>query len=649
MSDLKNKTNTIITNEKDDVKETGGKKRLEQLLAKANTLPKSSGCYFMRGRLGEVIYVGKAKNLKARVSSYFNQSAKSPKTQILVSHIRDFDFILTNSDAESFVLENNLIKEHNPKYNIRLKDDKSYPYVSINYNEQFPRLEYVRRPKRKKKVELFGPYPVGFNISRILKTLTKAYQLRDCSLHEFNSRKEPCILYQMKQCSAPCVEKITQQQYLKNLRMATQVFQGRRKQRESLEALTKKMMEYAEQEQFEQAALLRDAIEELDDFVQKSFDQDVENLNENNVDVISFYPGEEEVDISIYLIRQGSLLGHKNFHFLNADLLDEIEEEVKLAILQYYSNSQDVIPEKIIINFSTQKTKDFAAALEKILGAGVKTKVFGRTKKYQALIDATTRHAEESGRVRVQNQDSVFVGLNKLKDLLNLKERPKTLECYDVAVWQGKSPTASQIVFYEGKPEKQMYRYYHLQELPEGNNDFAMMTEVFSRRLKAGNYPDVFIVDGGVQQVNTVSKVLEQMEVNVPVVGIAKARDLKKAGFRTGETKMSEERLVIPGRANPYILNKCPALMRVVVQMRDEAHRFSRKLHHKAEKKRVIQSWVDDVKGLNQKVREHILQVNTLSVDELAKMNMNELQNFLGLEIRHARLLYQYLHAEEKL
>jgi excinuclease ABC subunit C len=645
MSDLK--TNLILAKEKGNGKESSSEIRLSALLSKANTMPKTSGCYFMKGSNGEIIYVGKAKSLKSRVSSYFNNSSKSPKTQILVSHIYEFDFILTQSDAESFVLENNLIKKHKPKYNIMLKDDKTYPYLSINFNQDFPRLEYVRRPKRKKNVELFGPFPVGSNISKILRVLTKAFRLRDCSVHEFNSRKTACILYQMNQCSAPCVDLIGKKDYRKDLDMAVNFFRNKKKVVRTLGYLTDVMMNHAEKEEFELAGIVRDYLEELDEFAEKSFEQNVESLSSSNCDIVSYYVGDEEIDISLYLIRQGNLIGHKNFNFLNADLFDETENEVVQAMLQYYSQNSEVLPDKIITDLSKDHASEFEQALGQIIGEGIRFSVHSKTKKYESLINSTRNHAEESQRVRIKNQDSVFVGLNRLKNLLNLKDRPKVLECYDIAIWQGKSPTASQIVFYEGKPDKTQYRHYHMTELPEGNNDFAMMREVFERRLKYGNFPDVFIVDGGIQQVNTVQKVLDALEVEIPVIGIAKARDLKKAGFRSAEVKLSEERLVIPNRSNPFILNKCPALMRIVVQMRDEAHRFSRRLHHKTEKKRVIHSWIDTIKGLNKEIKAHILRTNTLAREELFEMNITELQNFLGLETKHARILYDFLHAEE--
>lgn len=646
-----NKTSTSLANsEAYDKSETDQKHVVklnrEKLLAKANTLPKSPGCYLMQGKLGEILYVGKAKNLKSRVTSYFNNSEKNPKTQILVSHIKNFEFILTNSDAESYVLENNLIKEHKPKYNIRLKDDKSYPYLGVDWTDDFPRLLYLRRPKKRKNLELFGPFPQGYNVSYILRILTKSFALRDCSNHEFRTRNTPCILYQMNQCTAPCVDKISKEEYHSDLNAAIDFFKSKKKVENSISLLTDKMMVLAEEEMFEYAAQLRDHIEELTDFAEKSFEQNVESLSDSNVDVIAYHAGEQEIDISIYLIRQGNLLGQKNFHFLIDDLLDDIESEVSLAILQYYSQNSEVIPSKIITLLPSAGAKQLQEALIQTHGEGLKLRVFGQTKKYESLLRATREHAEQCQRVRTKNQDSVYVGLNRLKDLLKLKDRPKTLECYDIAIWQGKSPTAAQIVFFEGKPDRAQYRHYHLEERPEGNNDFAMMEEVFRRRLKYGNLPDVFIVDGGVAQVNTVSKVLEELKIDVPVVGIAKARDLKApGGFRSSKVQSSDERLVIRGRSNPFILAKCPPLLRTVVHMRDEAHRFSRRLHHKAEKKRVLKSWVDEVKGLNADVRKQILKNNSYSMDELSEFNEQELSDCLEINSKHAKAVYQFLHA----
>lgn len=616
-------------------------KKTEELLDKANSLPQQPGCYLMKDKNGRVIYVGKAKKLKARVTSYFNKSVKGYKTDYMVSHVDHFDFIITRSDAESYVLENNLIKEHSPKYNIRLRDDKSYPYLQVNWNEPFPRLEYVRRPKRAKGKELFGPYPPGSNISMIMRVLTKSFGLRDCSLSEFKSRKTPCLLYQMRQCSAPCVGLRSVAEYENDLQSAVSFFQGPIKAKRTIQKLHEKMYQYAEAEEFEMAGIIRDHIQLLDDFLQKSYDQKVESIqSDKNIDVWSYWNGDEEVDISLYMIRSGLLLGQKNFHFVKGELIEELSDEILQKIVQYYSDPEEMNPDILVLDFEEEEIKDVSIALNTF----GEMKVLGLSKKYYPLIEMCRKHAEESQRIRIANADSVYMGLHKLKDLLNMKERPRVLECYDVAIWQGLSPTASQVVFEEGKPNKKKYRYYHLETRPEGNNDFAMMREVITRRLDNGDLPDVLVIDGGVAQVNTVTAVLKELNVEICVVGIAKSRDL--TDFKSVEIDRSEERLIIPGRTNPYILSKCPPLFKIIVSMRDEAHRFSRKLHHKAESKRVLSTWLDDVKGLGEETKKKILTSLSMSKSELKAYTVNDLMNYFGIKNPQAKALWTHLHED---
>lgn len=618
-------------------------KNTEELLEKAKTLPMTSGCYLMRDKNSRVIYVGKAKILRSRVSSYFNQSAKALKTEYMVGHIVDFDFITTHSDAESFVLENNLIKEHSPKYNIRLRDDKSYPYVEVNWNESFPRLEYVRRPKKVKGKELFGPYPPGSNISMIMRVLTKAYGLRDCSLSEFKSRKTPCLLYQMKQCSAPCVGYRSEEEYEKDLKTAIGLFQGPIKAKRAVQCLHEKMHALAETEQFEQAAMLRDYIVMLEDFLTKSFEQNVEFIqNDKDMDVWSYWNGDEEVDMSVYMFRKGMLLGQKNFNFVKGEMIEELEEELLQKVVQYYGDTDEVIPEMLVMDFEEEKLSDVSTALNTY----GEVKVKGLTKKYYPLIQMARKHAEETQKTRIKNADSVFLGLTKLQELLGLKERPRILECYDVAIWQGQSPTASQVVFEEGKPNKKKYRYYHLETRPEGNNDFAMMREVISRRMNNEELPDVLVIDGGIAQVNTVVAVLRELNISLSVVGIAKSREMTRGNFAATEVEKTEERLIIPGRLNPYILTKCPPLFKIIVSMRDEAHRFSRKLHHKAESKRVLSTWLDNVKGLGEEGKKKVLSQLSMTQEELKEYSVSDLMNYFGLKNPQAKALWAHLHED---
>ena len=574
------KDNKLSSNEKRSIQTV----KMEE---KARLLPTKPGCYLMKNRAEQIIYVGKAKNLRARVLSYFNNSAKGPKTEILVTHIVDFDFIITENDAESFVLENNLIKKHSPKYNIRLKDDKSYPYVVINTNEAYPRLEFIRRVKRGKGIDVYGPFVTGSNIWDVLRILTKSFSLRDCKLSDFKTRKEPCLLYQMKQCSAPCVGKISDTEYEQDLNLARDLFSG--SGAKTLRELEKRMQQAAHDEEFEKAAQIRDSLGALHDFANNFKQSNAELDSDRNIDIVAFYHGEIEVDLSIYMMRNGILLGHKNFSFSSLDVEDNIEDSVLNYLFQYYSSTYDSLPQLII----TQMTNDSNELLEKGMATLEKVekniRVRSPLKQYDSLLNLTRDHAFEQQRVRMLHEDSVYVGLNKLKDLLGLKERPVVLECYDIAIFQGSSPTAAQIVFHDGKPDKKNYRHYHLQELPEGNNDFAMMKELIIRRSDNGALPDIFIVDGGLGQVNVFKEVLKELNIPIPVIGIAKSKVVKtKDGFSRSDIKRSEERLIIPGRTNPYMLNLNRSLYKIIVQMRDEAHRFSRRLHHKEEKKRVF-------------------------------------------------------------
>lgn len=600
-----------------------------KLAEKAKSLPTKPGCYLMKNKSGEIIYIGKAKSLRSRVSSYFNNSQKNPKTEILVSHITEFDFVLTQSDAEAFVLENTLIKKHIPKYNIRLKDDKTYPYMVVDHNEAFPRLQYRRNIKRKKKLEVFGPFVHGSNISEIIRIATKAFKLRDCSLREFSSRKEPCLLYQMKQCEAPCVDLISKTEYKNDLDCALDIFRGKGKK--SLKHLEKRMMEHAEKEEFEFAATIRDQMETIKTFLSFSKQENAEiHTGHRNIDLVSFHPGDIEIDLSIYVIRNGVMLGHKNFHFPNQFIGESLEEELCAYIFQYYTSTLEALPEVLILPFSDRAFKNIKEAML-TLDQPVKVKSPG--KKFESLMELATKQAYETQRVRVTNQESIYVGLNKLKELLKLKERPIVLECYDVAIWQGKSPAASQIVFIEGKAEKSRYRHYKLQELPEGNNDFAMMKEVLSRRIKYGSLPDVFVVDGGKGQVSSFQAALKDFDLETPVVGIAKAKS--KNG--------TEERLIIPGRLNPYQLKKNMSLFRIIVQMRDEAHRFSRRLHHKNEKERTFKSWLDDIPGVGPKTKEKVLKKLDMKPEELVELSDHELVDKFDISAKVATNIKTYL------
>jgi len=620
-----------------DIVKTRRDARIMTLLEKAKSLPLKPGCYLMKNHQGKVIYVGKAKKLRARVTTYFQQGAKSPKTEILVSHIREFEFVLTETEAEALVLENTLIKKHAPKYNIMMRDDKSYPYIVVDFNEPYPRPQYIRRFKKRKNCEVFGPFTHGTNISEILRIITKSFKLRDCNLREFRSRKDPCLLYQIKQCSAPCVDYIDREIYEKDLKLALSFFKGKGIQ--GFKHLESLMEEHALKEEFEVAAQLRDHIATIEQFMNVSTQKNAEFAGkETDVDVISYHVGDTEVDLAIYVMRQGTLLGHKNFHFLKDDFVDDITEGLCNVIFSYYVESHDILPKKVVLEEGQEVLQEAFEKLEELKSV----KVIRPTKTLKSLLTLATDQAKEYQRVRQLNEDSVYIGLTKLGELLGLRERPKTLECYDVAIFQGSSPTAAQIVFEEGKPDKKRYRHYNLKERPEGNNDFAMMEEVLSRRVEHGNLPDVFIVDGGKGQVSSFEKVLLEKGIEIPVCGLAKSK--VTGSFKDQDIKRSEERLLIPGRINPYFLNKNKSLFKIMTQMRDEAHRFSRRLHHKGEKKKLFSSWVDQVEGVGPKTKETILKNLSISKEDLGNKSVNEVMTLLKVTRKIAQNILKVLN-----
>lgn len=618
--------------------------RIGQLLEQARLLSTKPGCYLMKNEKGQIIYIGKAKNLKLRVQSYFQQGPKGVKTEMMVSHIRSFDFVLTDSEAEALVLENTLIKKHGPKYNIRLKDDKSYPYVVIDKEEPYPRLQYLRRIKRGPQKEVFGPFVVGSRISQVIKVLTKSFGLRDCSLYEFRSRKEPCLLFQMHQCSAPCVGKIEEDDYDRDLEMALQFLRGRGDQ--TLKAIEQRMEKAAENLSFELAAQLRDHLELLRGFLDEEKQRHAELKNGNeSIDVVAYYHGEEGLDFALCMIRHGLMLGHKNFTFSKTELGDDLEEFVQSFLMDYYSSGHDTLPEKLIIS-KEQLGDEGLELLQSALRSLEKIQLRRPGREYHSLYELTFSQAHENQRYRLSQEETHQLALLKLQELLALPHKPKLLECYDVALFQGSSPTAAQIVFENARPKRESYRHFALEERPEGNNDFMMMREILTRRLKHGDYPDVFVVDGGLGQVNTFIRVLQEEKIEIPVVGIAKSRSKAKGSqFQSSKIEKSEERLIIPGRANPYPLSRCRPLMLLLTQMRDESHRFSRRLHHKKESKRIIRSWLDGVKGVGKKTSEKILSRDPLTPEQVSQLSVSELK--MRWEIPEGTVRKIKAHAEE--
>jgi excinuclease ABC subunit C len=544
--------------------------------AKIKEFPTSSGCYLMLNELSEIIYVGKAKNLQNRLLSYFKSNHESLKTQALVEQVDDVEFILTSNEVESLVLENNLIKEHRPKYNIRLRDDKSYPYIQWNHQELYPRLEYTRRLKKSKNYSQLGPFPEGFSFGRSLYKLIKLLKLRDCTSNEFAKRKTPCLLYQMDQCMAPCVRLCSAEEYQNHFNLIIDFLKKPSPKSLLLSYISQQTELYAQSEQFEKAMQWRDIGRDLEHYVENFESQKVENLSlDENSDFIGLSLLEHECDISIYKVRQGRLIGTGHFYWLNLDDKNHDQQEFQTQLLDYYRQSMD-LPQKIITPWAKETNEIFLKALNKINPKTSKVQVFTSSKNFAPLLEQAKLLAGEKARLRLLEQKQTLPALEELKDLLCLKTIPRVIECYDIAIWSGSSPTASQVVFVDGRAAKADYRYYHLEQRLEGNNDFAMMKEVMTRRLKKGKLPDLILIDGGKGQFSSVDKILKEFNQSISLVALAKEKNGKK------------ERVFLAATGEAIELDDSKASTKILVQIRDEAHRFSRKLHHHAEKKRLL-------------------------------------------------------------
>ncbi len=554
-------------------------KTIEKLLEEAQRLPELSGCYLMKNHQEKIIYIGKAKNLKNRVSSYFNQSTKENKTMHLVSHIQSFEFILTQNESEAYLLENTLIKKHLPKYNIRLKDDSSYPYAVIDCDNDFPRLLFMRRPSRHKHRLVFGPYTQQDNIGEVIDYLNKILELRQCTLREFKQRKTACLLHQIQQCSAPCVDLIEVNSYEEKIKKVKSILL--KKGKNEIAELKNQMNLMADKEEFERAAFFRDAIEVLEGFTQRDEQQfaEISSLTlKGSIDLVHYNESDKAVDFALYHLQDGKLVGQYGNYFSKKTFYGEkeIEEQVISLLLEYYLYQKNSAPDILLSPFHPERQKNLLNVLSHHFHMTIQKQSKHKTLQKMLLFVKDVAKENQDYRFRMRGQHGPEEALFELQTLINLSEIPLLIDCLDTAVLQGDSPTGSAVRFKNGLPQKEEYRFFNLESPEKKNNDFDFIKQALEKSIALANFPDLYVVDGGKGQVSVAQQVLQENNLNIPVIGIAKEKNAPEKG----------ERLIIPGAKGSYPLRKGSALYRLLTQMRNEAHRFCRVLHHKREKKR---------------------------------------------------------------
>jgi excinuclease ABC subunit C len=556
------------------------------LLEKAKKLATTPGVYLMKTSTDDIVYVGKAKSLKSRVSSYFQPIIhEHPRTELMLSNVIDFEVIHTETENEALVLECTLIKRYKPKYNIRLKDDKHYPYLKISLKEPFPRIEWTRKVNEE-NARYFGPFPSSFAARLVMRLLTLSFRLRDCSDNTFSHRSRACILYQMEQCSAPCVGKVNQDQYQEQIAQATAVLEG--KSEPFLKELQSEMEVAAEEERYEEAAALRDQIQAVQIVSQTQSVIDADTRLDQ--DVFAFERKEGVAHGVVLQVRGGKLLSVKHYDVQNFDgtlsngeiMYDFLSQHVLLM----QEGNELIHAREVLMRELPQDVELLESALS------IKILIPASDVQIQLVNVAHT-----NARFAVENAKREGAGhgvgaLEEVQEKLGLEKLPRRIECYDISNTQGEESVASRVVFMDGAPDKNLYRRYKIKTV-KGANDFASMREIFDRRfskmdLGPGNEkPDLVVVDGGKGQLAQARAIFEELGIQgVDLVGLAKART--ESNFRSKEVESSMERIFIPNRVNPIPLYPHTRAYKLLTHIRDEAHRFAITFHRSLRDKKSL-------------------------------------------------------------
>ncbi len=608
--------------------------------------PTQSGVYLMKNTAEKIIYIGKAKNLRSRVRSYFTDSKDhSPKTRLLVSNINDVEYILTKTEVEAFLLEASLIKKHRPKYNIRLRDDKAYPYIRFSWADSFPRL-YLARKVKKDGSLYFGPYTSGLAVHGTIRFLNRTFKVRDCRDAVFSSRTRPCLTYQIGRCSAPCVKYISEQDYRAEMDGAKLFLKGQNKK--VIKTMTEKMMTAAGEEKFEVAARLRDSISAIKAVLEKQ--AVINDTSEKDQDAIGYYGDERGCLIETVHIRSGRVIGTRSHYFPHIDPNDTLEDPREWLvdfINQYYEDN--FIPDEVLLplDLGSDLTKLLGEVLKERSGSQVVVR-YAAQQRNGDLVDMALANAKAHFLKYVSKSDEKLKGLEEIKEKLSLPDSPRRIECYDISTFQGAETVASQVVFEDGVPAKEHYRRYRIRTV-EGINDFASMYEVLSRRFKHTEYedPSLIVIDGGKGQLAQAVKILQEIgRQDIPVVGLAKART--ESDFQKQEVSSTEERFFIPGRQNPVVFRPNSEAHHILTGIRDEAHRFAITYHRKLRETSSLESELDYVVGLGSK-RKKTLLTHFQSIDEIKNADAEELAKLNGFNrVLAERVLLQLNERDEE-
>lgn len=586
---------------------------------KLAALPARPGVYLLKDRRGKVIYVGKAKNLRARVRTYFRGGDERSQVRFLMQKVFDLETLVATNEKEALILENNLIKQYKPRYNIRLKDDKSYVSVKVTVGDAWPRI-LVTRKIVKDGSKYFGPYHSAYSVRETLDTIRKIIPLRTCSNGVFRNRSRPCLEYQIKRCLGPCCLPVDPEVYKSHLRQATMLLEG--KSSELVRQLKGEMHKTAGELRFEEAARLRDEIRAIEKTQEK---QQVVAHWGGDQDVFGLYREGGFVEAQVLFVRQGKLTGNQAYSFEDYELGDE---ELLQSLLTQFYQGERYVPDEILVPADLEDREARTEYLVEKKGGHVNIIRPQRGDK-ASLVRMAQENAAHSFRERRDTGKQRERMSEELQRKLHLRNAPKRIECFDISNIQGTLAVGSMVTFDEGEPDKNRYRRFRIRTVP-GADDFAMMYEVlkrrFSRAKEEGDYPDLLVVDGGKGQLNVAVEVLRELAIgDVDVVGLAKARVERDP--RSPEVKQSDERVFLPGRVNPVVLRPNSGALFLMQRVRDEAHRFAITYHRELRSKERLRSALDAIVGVGPSRRRRLLRhfgsvqrIRNASVEEIAQV-----------------------------
>ena len=597
------------------------------------TLTQRPGVYQMLGESEQVLYVGKAKNLRKRVASYFRSSGLSPKTQALVGRIHNIQVTVTDTEVEALILEQNLIKQNRPPFNILLRDDKSYPYIFLSQGEPYPRIGFHRGLKRKKG-RYFGPYPNANAVRESLVFLQKTFRVRQCEDSFFRNRSRPCLQYQIKRCTAPCVALVSEEDYSRDVHMTELFLAG--KGDEVIRELEQDMDAYAAELSFERAAEVRDRIVALR---QLQAEQVIE-AGQGNVDVLAAAVAGDIACVHLLFIRQGRMLGSRGF-YPKTPLADDPPALLGEFISQLYltGGATGDLPREIIADIPVDEAPLLSDAISQAFGrrVAVKTSVRGTRAKW---LELASRTAEQNLASRLASRQTVTNRLEALREALGLEAAPERIECFDISHSSGEATVASCVVWGAEGAIKSDYRRFNIDGVAAGD-DYGAMAQALERRYRRlqqgeGALPDVLLIDGGVGQLRMASEVLNNLGVQgVILVGVAKGAT-RKPGMET---------LLLATADGERVLRTDTPALHLIQQIRDEAHRFAITGHRQRRDKKRRESPLENIEGVGPKRRRELLRYFG-GYGEVEKASVTDLMKVPGISRKVAEAIYSALHNE---